>query len=221
MAVASGLQPGGPPRAHAHDRHSDFQLWASTSATTKLGEGAETRIDGLVQVTDDLSRVGRTLVRTIVLAEVNNRIKLGGGYLWTQIDPVPGIRFVEHRAVQEFDFHAPIGRRGLAFTARTQMEQRWRQREVGTSFRWRQLTRLDVPLSHGLRLVFWDEYFHELRHTAWSGKPGPSLMINFAGLHLPLSRAIAVEPGYLNQTQFDHGANRVRHAIALYTTVRF
>jgi hypothetical protein len=206
----------------AQDRHSDAQVWNSISGTASLGQRAEIRIDGLIQLADDATRAGRELVRAVVLARLGDRVKLGGGYVWTQIEPVAGVRLTEHRAVQELDVRTPILRGSLVLALRTQMEERRRERLAGTSLRWRQLTRLDVPLGRdGVSAVLWDEYFHEFRQTGWSGRAGPSLMINFVGVHLPITRRIAIEPGYLNQTQFDRGPNRVRHALALYTTARF
>jgi hypothetical protein len=220
LAVLSIMTWSG--RVAAQEHHSDFQVWTSASGTASLGRNAEMRIDGLIQVTDDVSRAGRELVRAVVLAKLDDRVKLGGGYLWTQIEPVAGVRFTEHRTVQEFDFRTPIRRGGLVLALRTQMEERRRERLDGTSLRWRQMTRLEVPLGRaGVSAVLWDEYFHEFRQTSWSGRVGPSLMINFVGVHLSLTNRIAIEPGYLNQTQFDRGLNRVRHAIALYTTARF
>jgi len=210
-----------PGRAAAQERRSDVQVWTSISGTAALGRDAEVRVDGLLQLADDASRDGRELARVVLLARLDDRVKLGGGYVWTRIAPVAGVQFVEHRAVQEVDFRSPIWRDRIVLSLRWQMEERRRQGLGGTSLRWRQLTRLEFPVGRKVRAVVWDEYFHELQKTAWSGRAGPSLMLNFVGVHLPVTRTIAIEPGYLNQTQFDRGPNRVRHAAALFATVRF
>lgn len=205
----------------AQERRSDVQIWSSVSGTASLGKGAELRIDGLLQLADGASRNGRELVRAVVLARLDDRWKFGGGYVWTRITPVPGLHFDEHRAVQEIDFRTPISGNGIVLALRTQMEERRREGLNGTSLRLRQLTRLELPLGRRIRAVVWNEYFHELQETAWSGRAGPSLMINFVGVHLPITRTTAIEPGYLNQTQFDRGRNRVRHAAAMFATFRF
>lgn len=218
LAMTLALWPG---LAAAQERRSDFQVWTALSGTTSLGHRTELRIDGLVQLADDASRDGRELVRVVLLADIGRRIKIGGGYVWTRIEPVEGVRFIEHRAVQEADIRVPLRGGRLSFVARTQMEERWREGLRGTSLRWRQLSRLELPLGRKVTVVAWNEYFHELLPTAWSGRAGPSLMINFVGARMPVTSRIAVEPGYLNQTQFNRGPNRVRHAAALFATVRF
>ena len=44
--------------------------------------------------------------------------------------------------------------------------------------------------------------------------------MNFAGVHVPLTRKTAIEPGYLNQMLFVAGRNRVHHVVAVFFTAR-
>jgi hypothetical protein len=93
--------------------------------------------------------------------------------------------------------------------------------QPGTAFRLRQLTRLEIPLdTRGVRAVVWNEYFASVNRTGWSGRAGPALMLNFAGVHVPLTRKTAIEPGYLNQMLFVAGRNRVHHVVAVFFTAR-
>jgi hypothetical protein len=208
-----------PIGASAQDR--DFQLWASVSATTPLGRELEMRVDTLSTLADEASTPGRQLLRLVALAKISSHLKGGGGGVWTHVD-VKGARDVnERRAVQELDLREQLAPR-LLLVARTQIEERWRERTRGMSLRWRQLTRLELSLAkNGPALVGWNEYFHELRGTAWAGDAGPSLMLNFVGVRLPVTHAISAEPGYLNQTNFLKGRNGVVHAAALFVTVKF
>ncbi len=207
-------------RCEARDDGRDYQGWVNVSLITPLAAKTELKLDGFVQLPDDGSRPARELVRGVVRTKVRERLMIGGGYLWTHVD-VAGAAFDEHRAVQQVDFSQPLAWRGTVLTTRTQMEERFRGGERGMSLRLRQLTRLDVPVGKpGVSLVAWNEYFQELRDTTWAGAAGPGLMLNFVGVHAPISSRISIEPGYLNQTTFNPGRNPVIHAAAIYVTVR-
>ena len=211
-----------PVAGQAQTTRSDVELWSSLSASGQVSRNLDVRTDVLLTLRDNASRPGRELVRVVLLADVSDRLKIGGGYVWTHVDAGAGPHYVEHRAVQEVDFRTPLTKHGVTLTTRTQLEERLRERRNGISLRLRQLSRLDFPLGRaGVRAVFWNEYFHEFVRRDWSGRSGPSLMLNFAGVRVPVTRSIAVEPGYLNQTQFDAGRNRVRHIAAMFATVRF
>ena len=41
-------------------------------------------------------------------------------------------------------------------------------------------------------------------------------MLNFGGVHIPVTKSTAIEPGYLNQTIFVGGRNQVHHVAALF-----
>jgi len=99
------------------------------------------------------------------------------------------------------------------------LEERRRERQPATAFRLRQQTRLDVPLdTRGVKAVAWNEYFLLINGTPWSGRSGTSFMLNFGGVHVPVTRSTAIEPGYLNQTIFVAGGNPMLQVAALFVT---
>ena len=205
----------------AQSDRRDVQSWINVTAIVPIGAATDVKVDGLVQLTDDVSRTGREFVRGVIRRRIHDRVMMGGGYVWTHVDPGEGPSFTEHRIVEQIDVSLPLDKNGFALASRTQVEQRFRGGEDRMSLRMRQLTRLDVPLDgRGMKAVAWNEYFHELRNTRWSGPSGSSLMLNFAGMHFPVSRHLSIEPGYLNQTGFDAGRNRVAHVAALYVIIR-
>jgi hypothetical protein len=207
--------------ASAQEDRRDLQSWTNLSFIAPVGKSTEVKIDGLVQITDDLSHSGRELVRAVIRTKISDKVMLGGGYAWTHVAPGDAPSFVEHRAVQQLDVTLPLGTRGATIASRTQIEERFRGGEDGMSLRLRQSSRVQVPIAAGgVSVVGWNEYFHELRKTRWAGGSGPSLMLNFAGVRIPLSRHVSIEPGYINQTNFDPGRNRVAHIAALYVTLR-
>jgi hypothetical protein len=211
----------GTATIQAQATHDDLQIWPSIAVVVPLGERVEVRADALLQTTTDLSRVGRQLARVIVGRSLNDRLTVGAGYTWTRVKNATGSHSVEHRAVQEVALRVPVGLTAVVFSSRTRFEQRRRSLQPETAVRLRQLTRLDVLLDHrGLRAVGWNEYFASLNRTDWSGRAGPGLMLNFAGIHVPVTRKIAVETGYLNQTIFVAGRNNVDHVVAMFFTAR-
>jgi hypothetical protein len=202
---------------------TDVQVWPSVAVTAAMGNRLELRADGLLQVTDGVSRVSRELARVIVVGRLNDRVAVGGGYTWTSVEDGTGSRSVEHRAVQEIDLRVPLGMNAnaLVLSSRTRLEERRREQEPAIAFRLRQLTRLDLPMGdRGLRAVVWNEYFHAINETDWSGRSGSRLMLNFVGIHVPVTNRIAIEPGYLNQTDFVPGRNQAHHVVALFITAR-
>lgn len=207
--------------AHACQAHgtNDDQAWVNLSLVTPLAARTELKVDGFTQLSG-VSSPARELVRVVARTKLGDRVMVGGGYLWTHVD-AGGSTFVEHRAVEQVDFRQPLKWRGGAITSRTQLEERYRNGERGMSLRLRQLTRLDAPLNRsGVGVVLWNEYFQELRDTAWAGPAGPGLMLNFVGVHLPISSRMSIEPGYLRQTIFKPGPNPEINALALWVTVR-
>ena len=205
----------------AQEGRRDWQSWINATAIVPIDAATDVKVDGLVQLTDDMSRTGREFVRGVIRTRIHDRVMIGGGYVWTHVELGEGTSFTEHRIVEQIDVGLPLDKNGFALASRIQVEQRFRGGEDRMSLRIRQLTRLDVPLGgKGIKAVGWNEYFHELSDTRWSGPSGSSLMLNFAGVHLPVSRYLSIEPGYLNQTGFDAGRNRVAHVAALYVIIR-
>src|SRR5262245_54525026 len=102
----------GAVSASAQTTSSDIQAWPSAVVTASVGGRLEIRTDGLLQVTDDVSRVSRELLRVVVIGEVNDRLAVGGGYTWTRVEGLAGRRVAEHRAVQQVDLRStePTGR---------------------------------------------------------------------------------------------------------------
>jgi hypothetical protein len=211
----------GAANARAQTTHDEAQVWPSIAVAAPLGDRVEIRADGLLQMTNGLSRVGRQLARVIFAGSLNDRLAVGAGYTWTRVNDAAGNHFVEHRAVQEVAFRVPFSVDAFVLSSRTRFEARRRSHQPSTAFRLRQLTRLDIPLDkRGVRAVVWNEYFASVNSTAWSGRAGPGLMLNFAGFHIPVTKKTAIEPGYLNQTIFIAGRNGAEHVVALFFTAR-
>ncbi len=211
----------GTASVSAQTTRGDIQAWPSVAVTAPVGDRLEIRADSLLQVTDDVSRVGRELVRVVIMGEVNEHLALGGGYIWTRVEDLAGNRIVEHRAVQQIDLRIPVRLGASVVSSRTRLEERHQDHRGAMAFRLREQVRLDVPVAaRGVRTVVWSEYFHSSNRTDWSGEPGPALVLTFVGLHIPVSRRTTIEPGYLNQTNFVVGRNQARHVVAVFFAMR-
>src|SRR5215510_16234873 len=89
--------------------HDDVGAWASVFVAVPIGDRLEARADGILQVTNDVSWVGWTLARVIVVRTLNDHLAVGGGYTWFRVENGTGGHSVEHRAVQELDVRMSIG----------------------------------------------------------------------------------------------------------------
>src|SRR5262245_13328388 len=209
----------GATDARAQPTHDVVSAWASVFVAVPLGDRMEARADGILQRTDNVSWVGWELARVIIVRTLNDHLSVGGGYTWFRIGNGRDGHSVEHRAVQALDLRMAIRRDTLVISLRTRLEERRREQQPGSAFRLRQQTRLDLQLNtRGVRAVAWNEYFSSINGTQWSGRSGPSFMLNFVGVHVPATKRTAIEPGYLNQTIFVARRNPILHVAALFIT---
>lgn len=211
----------GTASVSAQTTRGDIQAWPSVAVTAPVGDRFEIRADGLLQVTDDVSRAGRELVRVVIMGDVNEHLALGGGYTWTRVEDLADDRIVEHRAVQQIDLSIPVRLGATVVSSRTRLEERYQDQQAAMAFRLREQVRLDIPFPRrGVRAVVWSEYFYSINRTDWSGASGPRLVLTFVGLHIPVNRRTTIEPGYLNQTNFIVGRNQACHVVAVLFAMR-
>lgn len=114
------------PCVQAKPRGEDFQIWAGLTGSGAISQDVELRADGVFIASNNAKRAGRELLRVVLLTKVDDRLMIGGGYVWTHVELVGGRRFTEHRAVQELSFRSSVAANRTALALRTQMEERWR-----------------------------------------------------------------------------------------------
>jgi hypothetical protein len=90
-------------------------------------------------------------------------------------------------------------------------------------WRLRQQLRAQLPLTKAgpVRAVVWNETFVGLNTTSWDRHPGTDQVRTFLGVSLPVAQGMTVEPGYMNQTIFRIGPDRVNHVLAANIFARF
>ncbi|MEO1221948.1 MAG: DUF2490 domain-containing protein, partial [Pseudomonadota bacterium] len=115
----------------------------------------------------------------------------------------------EHRLYQELNVRL-IDTDGVTLDSRTRLEQRTFDETSGTSWRLRNFVQLKVPISDRNKFVAYSEPFVELNDTQVQ-RGGISVWRNFAGVSVPLGKGVEMVPGYLNQTVFRDGKDRMDH----------
>jgi hypothetical protein len=172
--------------------------------------------------TDGPDRFGQLLLRPAVGIQLGPRTAMLFGYAFVRTEPRAGRATSEHRAWQQISW--PIARVGtLDISARTRIEQRSIVGADDLGWRFRQQVRASRPLSRGgqTRAVIWTEPFYNLDTTSWGQRAGFDQWRTFIGVAVPVAPKLSIEPGYLNQTVFRRGEDRVNHAASLNLFYRF
>lgn len=205
---ASALAFAASPAAATED---DLNVWAGQFVVADVDEDGDWFVRGEAQerFTNDADRLGQLLLRMLVGYRLNKDVSIGGGYAYILTDPVGPVKLNEHRYYQELNVRL-FDRDGITLDSRTRLEQRTFEEGESTSWRFRNFVQLRVPISANNKLVAYSEPFIELNETDFQ-RGGLSIWRNFAGVSIPLAKGIEVVPGYLNQTVFREGENRMDH----------
>ncbi|PLK27498.1 DUF2490 domain-containing protein [Novosphingobium sp. TH158] len=219
VSVMAGLIGCLVPLA-AHAAEEDANIWLAQTATVDLGGGGQLWLEAQERFTNDASRLGQFLVRPAIGYKLDKTTTAWIGYAYVMTDPVGPVRTNEHRLFQQLSFRLLGDGKGVTITGRTRLEQRFLEEQPGTAWRLRQQLRLTAPLSGKMRGVVWTEPFIGLNETGFQ-RDGLGLWRNFAGVSVPLGKAVTLEPGYLNQWVVRNGADRVDHTANLTLSASF
>ncbi|RZM31206.1 MAG: DUF2490 domain-containing protein, partial [Sphingomonas sp.] len=211
-----------PAAASAQAGNEDFQVWTYVTISAPVSEKVDATLDLHAALTDNAERASQYLIRPSLSFKLDDRFAVGGGYAYLRRRPVGGAAVNEHRVFQQVRFRLRKEDAGLQLSTTTRLEQRFEEDSDGTAWRLRHQTRLDLPLGGRtkVRAVLWNEPFYSLNSTSWSGRRGFSAMFNFAGLSIPVSKQVTLEPGYLNFRVIVPGRDRVNHVAGLFAAVR-
>lgn len=187
-------------------------VWTSVTPTARLSSDVDVALEVHSRYTDDLSRLGQVLVRPGVTWRVRDRLSLATGYVYTRNRPAGRGANDEHRAWQQFTLTLLDVQGGPQLTARTRLEQRWREGAAGTAWRLREQVRAQAPLrsGDGVALFVANEWLVHLNGTEWT-RAGVDQVRFAAGLSVPLSDRLRLEPGYLNIVGVRPGTDDMQH----------
>lgn len=205
LPLASLAAISSPVRAE-----EDGNTWLGQFITLRASDKVFVRLEAQERFTNDSSRLGQLLLRSLVGYRFARDAHAGAGYAFVMTDPVGPVKLNEHRFYEEVQVRLVRTRGGVTLDSRTRLEQRIFEERSGTQWRLRQWLQLRAPISENNRLVLYREPFVELgAGTVQRG--GLSVWRNFAGVSLPLARNAELVPGYLNQRVFRPGEDRIDH----------
>ena len=188
------------PNAAAAD---DTQLWAALFANGPVEEDSRYLVwfDGHARFSEDVSRLGVSIIRPGVGYRVNDRVSLWAGYAWVVSRADGRDSITEHRIWQQLTWRAAQPLAGITLSTRSRLEQRMIESAEETGWRARQLVKLTYPLGAGERvyLALWDEVFVNLDDTDWGADDGFDQNRAFAGIGLKFAPHLRTEIGYMNQ----------------------
>jgi hypothetical protein len=215
----AGLALASAGAAHATDE--DAQAWAVVNATGALNDKMVLAVDGQARFSDDASRLGQLIVRPSVGWRLDSTTTASLGYAYIRSTPNNRPTTHEHRGWQQMSYRLAGDGKGVTLTGRTRLEQRWVEGRDGTGWRVRQQLRVAAPLKDKVRGVAWTEPFVGLNQTTWGQRDGLHLWRSFAGVSVPISKTVTLEPGYLHQRAFRTGPDAVTHAAAVWVNLQF
>lgn len=192
----------------------DVQGWGAFTANGTVRGDLYVWAEGQVRLTDDFGGGVQTLLRPAIGARIARDAHAIAGYVHVRTDPRSGTATTEHRLWQQVQ--VPILRTGTGaplLVSRTRLEQRMIEGREDTGWRLRQMIRLQAPIAREgtVQAIVTVEGFFNLNDTRWGMRSGTDQWRTFVGVGLPVAPKLRIEPGYLNQTVFRAGEDRMNH----------
>lgn len=198
----------------------DTNIWLGQSANIDLGGDMSLGLEANERFTNDASRLSQIIFRPSLSYKLDKSTTISIGYAYVHNDPQTGASTNEHRAHQQLSFRVAGDGKGVTITGRTRFEQRFLEEIDGTAFRIRQQFRLTAPLSGKVRAVASTEALIGLNQTGFQ-RDGLGVWRNYAGISIPVSKIVSLEPGYLNQYVVRTGTDRIDHVANLTLSASF
>ncbi len=215
--VALAILAGAPLHAAEEDSH----LWGAVIISADVSKDVVVTMEGVARLTDDVSRLGQSILRPSIGYRLGKNTVVSLGYAYVATDPTGPVSSDEHRFWQQLAFRVAGNGTGPTVTGRTRIEQRWVEGRADMGWRLRQQLRATAPLTGRTRAVLWSEAFVSLDDTSWGQRSGLDRWRNSVGLAIPVTKAVTVEPGYINQWIVARGHDRVHHIANVSLTARF
>ena len=199
----------------------DAQIWTTVSASGSIKGDLVAQIELNARTSARQERVVQSLMRGTIGYRVTPTVTLSLGYGHIT-NYRPGLRdLAEDRVYQQAQWTiGSIGKGTLSTRAR--LEQRFVRPGVDIGWRYRQLLRYQVPIiKAGPSAVVQAEPFFALNSTDWGARAGFDQVRAFAGVNIPLGKALTIESGY--QLQYVRGSafDRVNHIVPVTLGWRF
>ncbi len=177
--------------------------WLGAALNGKLGESSSSRwgwsLDSQYRFQNASVDVTTILVRPAIGYTVNPQLSLRAGYGWFATDAAGIERIDEHRLWQDLVWRPALDS-ALRVGLRTRMEQRWLDGGNDAGWRFRQLVRLDWPISADgkVALLAANEVLIALNDTDWGERSGLDQNRVFLGFSIRVAPRSYVDLAYLN-----------------------
>lgn len=199
----------------------DGQGWAQVLVQGSVKGNLVFWAEGQTRLTDG-ARASQVIVRPAIGLRLSPSTVAHIGYAYVRTDPVNGRTTNEHRIWEQLVFPILRNDRGLYIWGRSRIEQRMFEGRQDTGWRLRQFVRAQMPLRRGGKVsgVIFTEGFYAANSTDWGARAGIDQVRTFAGISVPVGGHASLEPGYLNQTVFRRGPDRVNHIANINLFIR-
>lgn len=206
---------------HALAKDEDTQLWASTTLIKQIAPQWSAQLELHARFFDDISGLGQRMIRPSVTYKLDNGLTLTGGYFHGLNNPVNGSSTIEHRLWEQVGYTF-LENDAVKLSGRTRLEQRVVESRNDTGWRLRQQLRAEGPIvKDKLEWLVWNETFIGLNETEWGQRAAFDQTRNYFGFDVPVSKNVAVEPGYLNQYVFRNGEDQMNHVGSVTVNIKF
>ncbi len=231
VVFAWSLLVGGETFAQSTSTFSqDFRLWSPVYLTVKLPSSflAYMEVNPRFADLDEAGHIDQLLLRPAFGYQLTDKLSIWQGYAWVgqfnqKHTPPQSPFFEENLIYQQVNYKHKFS--NMKLLSRTRLEERWIEHADGTAVRFRQMLRLDYPLSIApdWALVSYDEIFINLNTVGAVTGKGPASGFDqnrfFLGVNKTFNQYINVDLGYqnqlLNSRQISGLANQMNHIILI------
>lgn len=202
----------------------DFQQWATLSAKKDLSDRFVISDEIVARFSDDRNGLYEIENSLLLGYKFNKSVTAWAGYVHNPNYNAGDFTVMERRAREQVtvDNFVKLGKASVS--ARIRLEQRWRDGIDGTAWRTRPYLKIAVPLGGKSAPTFnlTEEAFVNLNNTSFQSKDGLERLRTAASLSFPISKALKLEAGYLNQHRFvSNGPDTDDHALTGSVSLSF
>ena len=203
---------------------SEFQQWLSVSAKSDLAESIAVQGEISARFGDERGGLYQLDTSLLLGYRLTDKVTAWAGYVHNANYAAANVVAIERRAREQITIDNFMSLGTAKFSTRMRLEQRWRDGVEGVGWRARPQLKVAVPLGSKAAptLNVSAEPFINLNTTGFQSTPGLDRVRSVVSLTMPVSPAVRVEAGYLNQHRFiRRGEDRYEHALTAALALSF
>lgn len=176
----------------------DTQLWTALSINGPIQEDSRVLawFDGHLRYSEDIGRLGVSIVRPGIGYKLTDSISAWAGYAWIVGQASGQENTTDNRFWQQLTYKLGVSELGN-LSGRTRFESRFFRSGGNTGFRLRQSFKLATPITDKIYSSLWNETFFALNSTDFGARSGYDQNRTHVGLGFKLTQSLSTEIGYL------------------------